>query len=140
MAEGLLRKALKERGKDNIVVTSAGTNAIDGYLPTRETIEVMKREGVDVSDYRSKSLTDELIIGFDLILVMAAHHVDHIIRRIPEAASKTYLLKRYGRKSGSGSCSCDDTDVCDPIGASMETYRHILAEIKEEVYRIAELL
>lgn len=138
MAEGLLRKALKELGKDYIVVSSAGTNIIDGYSPTRETIEVMKREGVNVSDYRSKSLTDELIMGFDLILVMAAHHMDYIVKRVPEAVSKTYLLKQYGRQDGSG--AGEDLDVCDPIGASMETYKHILAEIKEEVYRIAKIL
>ena len=136
MAEGLLRKALKDLGKDNIVVSSAGTNIIDGYRPTPETIIVMKREGVDVSDYRSKSLTDELIIGFDLILVMAAHHMDDVIKRVPEAVSKTYLLKQYGLQNGSGA----SFDVRDPIGMPMETYEYTLDEIKREVNRIARIL
>ena len=133
-----MRKALKDKGKDNIVVSSAGTSTVDGYRPTRETIEVMKTEGVDVSDYKSKALSDELIAGFDLILVMTAQHMDNVIKRVPAAISKTHLLKQYGRPEDS--CACEDLDVADPIGATKQTYENVFAEIKEEVYRIAEIL
>jgi len=138
MAEGLLREALRELGKDDMVVNSSGVSAIDGLRPMRETIEVMKHEGIDVSGFKSKSLTDGIIISSDLIFVMAAHHMDDVIRRLPEAASKTHILRQYGKIDHS--CSCEDLDIPDPIGRPIEVYEETLKEIKKEIKRIAELL
>ncbi|MDP2928788.1 MAG: low molecular weight protein arginine phosphatase [Candidatus Omnitrophota bacterium] len=138
MAEGLLREALKKLGKNDIIVSSAGVSAIDGFRPTRETIEVMKRDGLDVSGFRSKFLTDEMIINSDLILVMAAHHMDDIIGRIPEAASRTHMLKQYGKLDHSR--ASEDLDIYDPIGRSIEVYEEILGEIKKEIDRITRIL
>ena len=138
MAEGLMKDALKRLGKVGIKVSSAGVSAIDGFSPTRETIEVMKLEGVDIAGYQSKSLTDEMIIDSGLILVMAAHHMDDIIRRVPEAAAKTHMLKQYGRRDES--LACEELNISDPIGKPMEFYEYTLGEIKREVNRIARIL
>jgi protein-tyrosine-phosphatase len=138
MAEGLMKDALKELGKEDIRIGSAGVSAIDGFHPTRETIEAMKREGIDVSGFQSRSLTDEMIRDTDLILVMASHHMDDIIKRAPQAASKTHILKQYGRRDDS--CACEDLDISDPIGKPMEVYEYTLGEIKREVNRIARIL
>jgi protein-tyrosine phosphatase len=93
MAEGLMKKRLKELGKDHIKVFSAGTGAMDGFAPTDETIEVMKMENIDVSGYRSKHITEYIIKNSDLILVMEEAHKTLISEIAPEARSKTYLLK-----------------------------------------------
>ena len=138
MAEGLMKDALKGLGKEGIKVSSAGVSAIDGFRPTRETIEAMKREGVDVSGLQSRSLTDEMIKESDLILVMAAHHMDDIVKRIPQAASKTHILKQYGHRGDSRACK--DLDIPDPIGRPAEVYEHTLGEIKREVNRIAHVI
>lgn len=138
MAEGLMKDALKFLGKESIKVSSAGVSAIDGFSPTRETIEVMKREGVDVSGFRSRAITGEIIKNSDLILVMAAHHMDEIIRRVPQAAHKTHILKQYGRYDDSS--TCEELDISDPIGKPMEVYEYTLGEIKREVNRIAQNL
>ncbi|MCX5665796.1 MAG: low molecular weight protein arginine phosphatase, partial [Candidatus Omnitrophica bacterium] len=135
MAEALMKDALKGLGKNDIRVNSAGVSAIDGFHPTRETIEAMKRERIDVSGFRSKALTDEMIMDSDLILVMAAHHMDDIIKRVPEARSKTHILKQYGRIDDSS--ACEDLDISDPIGKPVEVYEYTLGEIKREVNRIA---
>jgi protein-tyrosine-phosphatase len=136
MAEGLMKNALKGLGKENIEVSSAGVSAIDGFHPTCETTEVMKREGIDVSDFKSRSLTDAMIISTDLILVMAAHHMSDIIARVPEAASKTYMLKQYGMRDDSH--IRPDLNISDPIGKPMEVYEYTLGEIKREISRIAQ--
>ena len=133
-----MRDALKGLGKEGIKISSAGVSAIDGFHPMRETIEVMKREGVDVSGFQSRALTDEMIRDSDLILVMAAHHMDDIIKRVPQAASKTHILKQYGRQNDS--YTCEDLDISDPIGKPMEVYEYTLGEIKREVNRIARIL
>jgi len=139
MAEGLMKDALKGLGKVGIKVSSAGVSAISGFRPTLETIEAMKREGVDVFDIQSKPVTDKMIKDSDLILVMAAHHRDDIIKRVPQAASKTHILKEYGH-SGDSSASREDPDIADPIGKPMEIYEYTLGEIKREVNRIVRIL
>jgi protein-tyrosine-phosphatase len=138
MAEGLMKDALKRLGKEGISVSSAGVSAIDGFHPTRETIETMKSESVDVSGLQSRSLTDKMIRDSDLILAMAAHHMSDIIARVPEAASKTHILKQYGVRDNSYIRL--GLDISDPIGRPMEVYEETLGEIKREVNRIARIL
>lgn len=131
-----MKNALEALGKKNIKVSSAGVGAIDGFHPTPETIEVMKREGINVAGFRSRAVTDEIIKSSDLILVMAAHHMDDIIKRVPQAASRTHLLKQYGRRGDSR--AREELDISDPIGKPMEVYEYTLGEIKKEVERIAQ--
>lgn len=138
MAEGMLKKYLKELGKDDIEVVSAGVHAIDGMNPTKETIEVMGGEGIDVSGFRSKTLTNELIKKADIILVMACHHMDDIATRMPEAASKIHLLRQFGIKCETSACK--DLDIADPIGRDKHFYEEVRLAIKKEIKRIAQIL
>ena len=138
MAEGLLKKYLKELGQDGIGVSSAGLHAIDGVGPTKETIDVMDEEGIDVSRYRSRGLTGELVKKADLILVRSGHHMDDIMGRMPEAVSKVHLLRQFGVKTGA--CACEDMDIPDPIGRDKAFYRDVLSVIKTEIKRIAQIL
>lgn len=135
MAEGLLRKRLKELGKDGIKVMSAGIAAIDSYPPTDATIEVMGGEDVEMSGFRSKRLTANLVKKADIILVMQSMHKEEVIKLVPEAASKTYLLKEYGSSGRPG-----DINVPDPIGRPLDDYRKCLDLIKKEIERIAGIL
>lgn len=137
MAEALMKKYLKALGKKDIAVRSAGIRALGGYPPTDETIEVMNEEGIDVSGFKSSALTEEAIRGSDLILAMGAIHKNDVIRRIPEASSKTFLLKEYG---SSDSGASGDLDVPDPIGRPLTVYKSCLETIKREIERVAKLL
>jgi len=101
-----------------------------------ETINVMDSEGVDVSGMRSTSITDDIIKESDLIFVMSRAHKSEIIRQVPEAAGKTFLLREYGMVSGKPA----DPEIPDPIGMDAAGYRACLNVIKEEVERIAGIL
>lgn len=133
-----MKKYLKELGKDYIKVRSAGVGAMGGFGPTAETIEVLKKEGVNVTDFRSTRLTDELIKESDLILVMEGSHKDEILTRVPDAASKTHLLKRFGRDEKS--YHPEGFSIPDPIGRSMKDYEYCIMAIRQEIERIAKLL
>lgn len=138
MAEGLLKKRLKELGKGGIEIYSAGMRALGGMPPTDETVEVMKEEGVDMSSFRSKNLNDAMIKKADLILVMEDNHKNEVIRRVPEAAAKTHLLKEFGRADVAE--HSQGYDVPDPIGRPIKDYKYCLAMIKKEIERISKLL
>lgn len=138
MAEGLLKKYLKEEGREHIKVSSAGVHAVDGNPPTAETIEVMKELDVDVSVLRSRLITDKLINDSDLILVMASDHAEDIIKRVPEAAGKVHLLRQYGLDTDTS--TCEDLDIPDPIWQQINYYKNVRDVIAEETKRIAAIL
>jgi protein-tyrosine-phosphatase len=134
MAEAILRKRLAELGKTDIEVRSAGIRALNGLFPSDDTIEVMKEEGIDVSFFRTKNITADMIKKADLILVMEPVHKDEVLALAPEAKSKTYLLKEY---AGAHASDSGGRGVDDPIGKSVEEYRIIRDEIKKEIERFA---
>ena len=138
MAEGFMKKYLRELGKADIEVLSAGISAAEGFFPTAETIEVMSQEGVDVSGLRSKNLTLRMIEGADIILAMEDIHMNYITRLMPSAASKTHLLKAYPDEIQL--TFPENHNIPDPIGRPMEYYQLAAAVIKDQVKRIAEIL
>lgn len=138
MAEGLLKKILKDLDKGYIEVRSAGIGAMDDLAPTDETIEVMRQEGIDLSGYRSKKLTDDLIKNSDLILVMEETHRVEVIRRMPEAGSKTHLLKKFGLDDKAN--YPEGSSIPDPIGRPFKDYTQCFDLIKREIGRIAKIL
>ena len=135
MAEALMKRALEKAGKREIAVGSAGIAAAGGVPPTDETIEVMNELGVDVTAHRATELSDALIEDSDLILVMEDVHRQEILRRVPGAAEKTFLLKEYAYPGGVP----DRTmyGVQDPIGWGIGYYRHTRDVINREIERIA---
>ncbi len=138
MAEGLLKKYLKEKGRDDVTVQSAGTGVLDAQPPTKETITVMGAEGVDVSGCISQRLNLDLIKQSDLILVMEMHHKDRVKRWDGDAASKTYLLKEFGAAPGRRDPS--ELEIGDPIGRPLEYYAACVKEIKSNMERIVDLI
>ena len=138
MAEGLLKKKLQELGKSYIEVRSAGTNAINGFSATSETVEVLKRETVDASSFKAHKLNEEAIRWADLILAMEEAHRSEVLRIVPEAASKTHLLREFGRADREH--HPEGFSIPDPIGRPMKNYEYCIDTIKKEIERIACLL
>lgn len=94
MAEGLFKHYMKGREAE-FSATSAGISAIDGYYATEETIRVMREEGIDVSNHRTKRLTIPMILTADEIFVMETFHQDWIIRMAPEVESRVHLMTEF---------------------------------------------
>ena len=136
MAEGLLKKMLKEQERHDITISSAGTAAIDGFNPADNAIAVMKKEGVDVSDYKTSLLDSNTIKKADLILVMQRIHKDMVLNLVPEAKEKTHLLKEYVKLKGDSR----DTSVPDPIGRPLEVYERVLDMLKIHIEELVKML
>jgi protein-tyrosine phosphatase len=93
MAEGFLKKMLKEKisNPTRIQVLSSGLNAL-GWPVSKEAAEIMKREGIDVSGFKSKRLNEELTDKADLILTMEKSQKDTILSLLPQYAYKIFTL------------------------------------------------
>lgn len=136
MAEGFLKNKLEEKGRKDVTVSSAGTIAIDGFIPTDRTILVMKKEGIDVSVFRTSKLTAGLMRAADLILVMEHMHRSEVLNLLPDAASKTHLLRQYTDIKGKE----EDFTVPDPIGRPLEVYERVLGMIKKSIEELVKEL
>ena len=150
MAKAVCEQLLRERGMlggapsssidptKRIYVMSAGVSAVNGMSATFETRSVLRNIGLDISGHRSAHLTEDMIRHAELLLVMEEAHRNDIIRRVPEAASKVFLLRAFGLESP-GTAEMDST-ILDPIGKPLEVYETCLATIREAVERVVQHL
>jgi protein-tyrosine-phosphatase len=123
MAESLLREALSAKGNTQVTVSSAGTGAWEGAPASEGAYLVALENGLDMSNHRARLLTREIVRDADLILVMSGHH----LARVAELGGehKVHLLGSYsGREPGR-------TEVSDPYGAEIDSYRTTFAELRE---------
>jgi glycine hydroxymethyltransferase len=114
MAEGLFERMIAERPE--LRVLSAGVSTYPGQPPSAHAVEVLAELGVDISQHRSRPLSEKVIDEADWIIAMTRSHLDSIIYLFPRAAEKVYLLREF--EPGATSL-----DVADPIGMGLEAYR-----------------
>ncbi len=106
--------------------SSAGLNAAQGQPPTAHAIDVLAEEGLDISKFRSRPVTDELVQQADVIFAMTRGHLDTLSMLYPEAMERTYLLREFASDvTGAG-----DVDLPDPIGQARPVYIRCREAIK----------
>jgi protein-tyrosine phosphatase len=134
MAERLLKKKLKELGREDVEVSSAGVVMLGGSSASKETAEVLAKEGIDVSDHLSQALSKWLIKRSDIILAMEKAHEDIVLQMSAEAKNRVFLLKEFAK--------IDDNNlhIEDPIGKSREFYERTMAVIKEAVEKVSKII
>jgi protein-tyrosine phosphatase len=166
MAEALLRSALhRHLGDAAPAVASAGTIARDGAPAMPEAVKAGAELGVDVSRHSARRLRPEDIRDADLIVVMAAEHLEEVHALVPDADSRTFTLKElvrlleetgsrpvdatasdgglvvavsdaHRRRTGSPAIP-DQDDVMDPLGLSLHSYRVVASELEDLCERLA---
>ena len=116
MAEGLFKKLLEERGREDITCSGAGLAAPEGS-PASINAKIAAQElGVDISEHRSRLLTRAIARDADMIVCMTQEHYDVLNSIIPE--EKLYIL-------GGG--------IDDPYGCDLEVYRACAEKIKNSL-------
>lgn len=134
MAETLCRHLLAERlkcspqdlTKRGYLIASAGLAADYGSPASHESVEVMKRRGLDLRSHSSQPLTDRLIEQADRCYTMTRGHRAAILDSHPELADRVQLLAR------------DGSDIPDPIGAGMNEYAACAAILEKHLAQILD--
>ncbi|MDO8747857.1 MAG: L-threonylcarbamoyladenylate synthase [Candidatus Omnitrophota bacterium] len=135
MAEGLLKKALKDKNRVDVEVMSAGISAFGGQSATRETLHLLAKAGVDIQKvHYSQRITKTMLYSSDLILVMENIHEEYILNMAPAVRSRLYLLKEFAKIPEM------DLNILDPIGQSPAFYEMTFSAIKGAVEKVADLL
>jgi len=133
MAKALLEKKMKESGRSDVEVLSAGMMS-GGMGATEETKELLRHEGMDVSHHRSQRISREMLDRSDIILVMEKLHEERLLQMAPEVKNRLFLLKEFAK------ISTNNMDIEDPIGKSMEFYERTFKVISEAVERVAQII
>jgi len=119
MAEGLLKIITRDR-EEPWEIQSAGVWAYNDQPAAINTVKILEEYGIDLSDHRSKSITENLMEDFDLILVMEKNHKETLEIAFPDRLPKIFML---GELEGSMK------DIQDPIGGSIEDFRSMAEQI-----------
>ena len=133
MAEVMLREIISQKQGDDWVVDSAGTDAQTGGKAARIAVEIMQEEGIDLSNFRSKLIDQQLAKESNIILTMTLRQKEDVIDSFPVAKGRTYTLKEFAG-------DCEDVEIADPYGFDRETYRWCAREIKDNLSKIASKL
>ena len=80
------------------------------------------RRGVDLTAHRARQLTEEDVLGSDLVLVMETWQKEEVQRRTAAARGRTYLLGHW-----------QDIEIPDPYGEPAAVYEGVFQRIDEAV-------
>lgn len=94
-------------------VRSAGTGAFPGMGAADHAVTVLGGRGLDLSDHRSQSLTDQLLTEADLVLTMTRRHADQIRAFRPDMGGRVYTVGEYAGVAD---------DIPDPFGGALMEY------------------
>ncbi len=79
LADGLLRKKVKEKGL-NVIVDSCGTSDYHiGEMPDKRMQQTAKRHNIDISNLRARQFTKDDFKNFDCIYAMDSGNLSDII-------------------------------------------------------------
>ncbi|MGG0737464.1 low molecular weight protein arginine phosphatase [Niallia taxi] len=117
MAEAIL----KNKGKGNMQVKSAGVYAIDGSEASYQVKEVLTEKGIK-HNHLSSMLNADLIDWATHVFTMTVGHKNAIVSQFPHAIEKTFTLKEFVNDDKYG-------DIVDPFGGSVELYRKTYQEL-----------
>ena len=97
LAAGLLRASLKESGRTDLAVRSAGLQAEPGAPQPEHTVRIAEERGVDLSRHRPVGVTEDLVSGASLVLTMTETQRAAIMRMSPTATARTFTLPELAR-------------------------------------------
>lgn len=136
MAEGIFKQMLLNSNIENINVSSAGLSAFQGDRANQKAIDVLKNQGIDISEHRARQLTGEIINSSDLILTMTYAHKMSILNYAPKSKGKVFTLKEYAREADGEESGNMNLDIHDPYGRDYSVYESVMNEIQTEIESI----
>src|SRR5262245_48821242 len=126
MAEGIFRQAVEGRGDYRVL--SAGLGAMEGQPPSAYAVQAVRELGIDISNQRSRMLSNDLVQEADYIFGMTHSHIDTVMLLYPHAAEKTFLLREFDE-----TLDLFEKDISDPIGGAFEVYLNCRDQIEQGI-------
>lgn len=122
MMEYLLANELPKHGID-ATVCGGGIATMDDVPPTEHALTVMNEIGVDMSDHRSRQMTQEIADQADVCVVMTPHHGVELVFRYGVDPEKIVM---------------PEGGVADPYGHGVKEYRACRDELVAALPTVVE--
>lgn len=127
MAEGLFRKATKER--EDFTVASAGVAAYPGSPMSGETRSILMKHGADIAGFSSQPVSEPMISEATHVFAMTRSHLQALIGLFPDYEDKFYLACEFADIPGIGI----GRDVPDPIGMGPAAYEEVASTLNAAI-------
>ncbi|MGC4856293.1 low molecular weight phosphatase family protein [Micromonospora sp. DT4] len=163
MAEYLARRLLADRP---VLVSSAGTDARDGFEMHPYAAQIVAEEGGEPTAFTSRTLRAEHLADATLVLTATRRQRSVCTALTPGALHRTFTLRQFGRLAAAAEPpvgSADDPleaaitaaahargrlqpaapdadDLRDPIGGTVADFRRCAEEIERSLRPLAALI
>ncbi|WP_366923698.1 low molecular weight protein arginine phosphatase [Metallumcola ferriviriculae] len=128
MAEALAKQIIADRQlQDELMVSSAGISAMKGMPAAEQAVEVMSRQGIDLTGHRASMVNKNILTETDLVLTMTDSHKAALRGQVPE--DKLYILGEYAGEPG---------NISDPIGGPVEVYQQCAQQLARLIAKAIE--
>ena len=135
MAAALLQHALAAQAEPlrSLKVISAGVAAHDGEPVSQNSIQALKKVGLDISEHRSQLITPKMVNDALAIFCMTETHRARIQMVMRNTPKNIYLFREFLPKEA-------DTEIGDPFGGSLKLYEACRDEMVEAIPSLVEFL
>lgn len=130
LAAALIRNTVGTAGDSRILVSSAGTTAVEGLPATKEMEDIAAEWGLDLSKHSARQITTEIAEDADLILTVSPAHSDYVCSLLQDDCGKVRLLGELIGKDL----------IPDPYQSSVTTYPYAADMIRRAVEKWKDLL
>lgn len=135
MAAALLQHALSAQPEPlkSLVVESAGVAAHDGEPVSQNSLQALRKVGLDVTGHRSRMLTQKMANEALAIFCMTETHRARILLQMRPAPKHVYLFREFLPNG-------EDHEIGDPFGGSLKLYECCRDEMVEALPSLVEFL
>jgi len=124
MAEGILKKMLKQAGVEGVEVESRGLATMKGSPVSENAFLTMGENFINIGNHLVRNVTRDDIMESDLILTMTKSHAFQVFSMFAQKDRHIYTLKDFAG-------GYENKDISDPFGGSLDDYRKCAKEIEE---------
>ena len=135
LGERLLAQALATANGpvSELEVVSAGVAAAPGYEASAFSIEVLKQEGLDLSDHQSQPLTQQLVDESLFLLAMTESHRQIIDAIFKVRKGQVRLFREFMKPD-------QNQEIPDPFGGTLVLYKNTLNSVKEAIPSLVQFI
>ncbi|MBK1880553.1 low molecular weight protein arginine phosphatase [Pelagicoccus mobilis] len=135
MAAALLRHALSAQDEpiSTLKVSSAGVSAFPGQAASLNSVDALKKVGIDLSDHQSQAISQEIVDNALAFFCMTDSHLAMLSYQIDPPPQNAYLMRQF---IGAGV----DDQIPDPFGGSLRQYEACRDSMVEAIPSLIEVV
>ncbi len=134
MAEGIMKKLIVKENLNIKLedVKSAGLIAKEGMPVSKNSVNALKKIGIDISEYTASVIKEKDLQEADIVIAMTENHEDMILQGLPQYADKVFTLSQYVENK--------TEDIKDPYGGNQKEYDNTSKMIMKKLKKLVKIL